>query len=117
MPILVTPSHAALDPSDDRFLAQVNDLLADLKACGGQVERRVTPVPGRKGGLEEILLALGTSGAITAAVEIIKAWLARDRNRSLVVGVDHEGKKETFSVTGTVDKATLVQFMEKALQR
>lgn len=117
MSMTIRPAHSAYNPSDDRWLTQVNLLLADLKAGGGDVERKVTPVPGQKGGPETIILALGTSGAITAAVEVIKAWLGRDRKRSLELALDRDGKKETVSVTGTVDTATLTHFMEKALQR
>jgi hypothetical protein len=36
-------------------------------------------------GLEAIILALGSAGAITAAVEAFKAWLSRDRSRHVVL--------------------------------
>lgn len=117
MPLTIQPSHSTYDPNDDRWMTQVNLLLADLKAGGTDVERKVTPVAGKKGGIETIILALGTSGVITAAVEIIKAWLARDKKRTLELAIDRDGKKETVSVAGTVDTATLTKFMEKALKR
>jgi hypothetical protein len=117
MSLTIKPAHSAYSPNDDRWMTQVNLLLGDLKAGGGDVERKVTPVPGQKGGIETIILALGTSGAITAAVEIIKSWLARDKKRSLELAIEREGKKETVSVSGTVDTATLTRFMEKALKR
>jgi hypothetical protein len=117
MSLTIKPSHSAYSPSDDRWLTQVNLLLGDLKSGGGDVERKVTPVPGQKGGIETIILALGTSGVITASVEIIKAWLARDKKRSLELAIDRDGKKETVSVSGTVDTTTLTKFMEKALKR
>jgi hypothetical protein len=115
MSLTIKPAHAAYSPNDDRWLTQVNLLLGDLKAGGGEVERKTTPVAGQKGGIETIILALGTSGAIAAAVEIMKAWLARDKKRSLELAVDRGGRKETVSVSGTVDAATLTKFMEKAL--
>lgn len=117
MALTIKPSHAAYDASDDRWISQVNGLLTDLKAGGGDVERRITPVPGQKGGVETIILALGTSGAITAVVEVIKAWIGRDRKRSLELAIERGGAKETVTVSGTVDAATLTSFMEKALKR
>jgi hypothetical protein len=41
--------------------------------------------PAGKTGLEVIILALGSAGAITAAVEAFKAWLNRDRSRHVVL--------------------------------
>jgi hypothetical protein len=47
------------------------------------VAKTTTPQPGTKGGTETIILALGSSGALLAAVEVFKAWLGRDRERVL----------------------------------
>jgi Effector Associated Constant Component 1 len=41
--------------------------------------------PASKTGLEAIILALGSAGAITAAVEAFKVWLSRDRSRHVVL--------------------------------
>jgi hypothetical protein len=78
----------ALPSSDQRWRNQVDGLLADLKRNAGEVRREITPVPGKKGGVEEIILALGSSGAITAAIAIFRAWLARSADRSIEI----EGK-------------------------
>lgn len=78
----------ALPSNDQRWRNQVDGLLADLKRNAGEVRREITPVPGKKGGVEEIILALGSSGAITAAITIFRAWLARSADRSIEI----EGK-------------------------
>jgi len=41
------------------------------------------PIP--KGGPETLLLALGSAGAISAAVDVFRLWISRERRRRLVV--------------------------------
>ncbi|MFW9780638.1 MAG: hypothetical protein ACFFE8_17480 [Candidatus Heimdallarchaeota archaeon] len=72
----------SFDPSDDRWIAQINELYRDLQSGVGNIRKEVLPQEGRRGGVETIILALGSAGAITAAVEIFKAWLGRDQSRS-----------------------------------
>jgi len=105
------------EPSDDRWIQQVNALLADLQADVGKVQKEVVPVEGHKGGIETIILALGSAGAITAAVEIFKAWLGRDRTRSLRFSTIKDGKEKTVTVTGEgMSKETIKELMQFGLQ-
>jgi hypothetical protein len=89
------------DPSDERWQTQVDDLRATLEANVGPVSQNVTPVAGRKGGISEIVLALGSAGAITAAVEVFKYWLNRDKSRRIRATVTNaKGEKETVEIDG-----------------
>jgi hypothetical protein len=61
--------------ADERSLVEVvGGALADRS------DASVTPAVA-KVGVEAIILALGSAGAITAAVEALRLWLARDRGR------------------------------------
>lgn len=96
------------DPTDDRWLAQVSDLVSSLEQGVGGVRQERSTVPGAKGGTAEILIALGSSGAITAAVTFFKAWLDRDRSRTLDISYTVEGKEEKVTLKGdSIDKAAV----------
>ena len=105
------------NPSDARWIKQVNALVADLQADVGKVRKEVIPIKGHKGGFETVILALGSAGAITAAVEIFKAWLGRDRTRSLRFSTIKEGKEETVVVTGEgMSEDTIKELMQSGLR-
>lgn len=107
----------SFDPNDSRWIQQVNALVADLQASVGKTRKEVIPVKGHKGGIETIILALGSAGAITAAVEIFKAWLGRDRTRSLTLSTIKEGKEQTVVVTGEgMSEETIKELMHYELQ-
>jgi hypothetical protein len=98
--IVIQPLSSAYDPGDERWLGQVQGLLASLNANVGEVRKEVTPVPGQKGGIVEIIIALGSAGAITAAVQVFKHWLDRDKTRSITVTTTKDGDTETTTITG-----------------
>ena len=105
------------DPSDARWIQQVNALVADLQADVGKVRKEIVPIKGHKGGIETIILALGSAGAITATVEIFKAWLGRDRTRSLQLSTIKEGKEKTVVVTGEgMSEETIKELMQSGLR-
>jgi hypothetical protein len=79
----LAPASSAFPSSDQRWQNQVAQLLNDLRRNAGEVRKEITPVPGQKGGAEAIILALGTSGALTAAVAVFKAWLGRATDRAI----------------------------------
>lgn len=96
------------DAGDERWLAQVSDLVASLEQGVGGVRHERTTVPGAKGGTAEIILALGTSGAVGAAVTFFKAWLDRDRSRSLDISYTVDGREEKLTLKGdNVDKTAI----------
>ena len=114
----LTPHSDRFDPNDLRWATQVGTLWQALEEEAGTVRRDATQVPGQKGGVETIILALGSAGAITAMVEVVKAWLGRDRSRSLeITTVDEAGGRRTVTVHGEqIDDATLREAV-KALAR
>src|SRR5215471_9544 len=93
------------DESDERWLEQVVDLVDRLRDDVGAVERRREPAAGQKGGVDALILALGSAGAFQAAVTGFRAWLARDRTRRLrLVVTDAARLRHTVEITGdTID--------------
>jgi hypothetical protein len=94
--LVLDPQHPSLD--DDRFARQILDLTNALKLEVGGVNTRSVPVPGKRGGLPEIILALGTSGAIAATVTVLKAWLDKDKARKVVIKVRTKGKAREVEI-------------------
>lgn len=114
----IEPSTTEYDPSDDRWLSQVSNLYTDLENHVGTLRHEVTPVAGQRGGVEGIILALGSAGAIGAAVEVFKAWLSRDRSRSLKLSIASGGEKRQIVVTGKgIGSDDIRRFMEEALSK
>ncbi len=112
----LTVTSTAFPPNDPRWRPQVEHLLADLKRAGGDLRREVTPVAGTKGGLESIVLALGTSGAITAAVTAFQAWIGRSQDRVVTITRKGKGgKKVTYTVDArNVSDATFLEIFKGA---
>ncbi len=79
----LSPASSALPTGDQRWQAQVAQLLNELRRNAVEVRKEITPVPGQKGGVEAIILALGTSGALTGAVAVFRAWLGRSADRAI----------------------------------
>jgi hypothetical protein len=103
------PQSDHFDLNDARWARQVGTLLVDLEEKVGTVRRRSSPARGTKGGTEAIILALGSAGAITGVVEVVKAWLGRDRSRSLeIITVDEGPGRRAVTVRGDqIDDATI----------
>jgi len=102
--------------NDARWMQQVDSLYSDLHSDVGKLRKEVEPVEGQKGGVETIILALGTAGAFTAAVQMFQAWLARDRTRNLTLTVIKDGVEKSVTVTGKgMNEATIEKLMEAGL--
>lgn len=111
----LTVASDALPSSDRRWRGQVDGLLADLKRDAGEVRKEITPVPGQKGGAEAIILALGSSGAIAAAVAVFKAWLQRSSDRSIEIEGAIAGREVKLKLTGrNIDETTIRQALKLA---
>jgi hypothetical protein len=95
------PASQRFDATDDRWLDQVASLIVDLRENVGEVDVRRDAVPGAKGALEAIVLPLASAGALTGAVEVLKAWLGRDRSRSVKVTWSGEGELQQLEMSGT----------------
>lgn len=74
-------------------------------------------MPGTKGGIDVIILALGSAGVFTAAVEFFRAWLQRDRTRSLEVTHTVDGREETIVIRGEAISDDVVATLASAVGR
>jgi Effector Associated Constant Component 1 len=116
--LVLEPRSNRFDPADDRWRAQVGDLYTGLDEEVGGVRREVEHVPGAKGTVDTVILALGSAGAFTAAVEFLRAWLTRDRSRRLDVSWDVDGRTERVTVSGeAVDTQAIDRIAEAVAVR
>ncbi|MYV97242.1 hypothetical protein GT354_02895 [Streptomyces sp. SID3343] len=99
--VTITPGTVKFDPDDQRWLDQASTLYDALREETGVVFRRGVPEPGVKGTMDTVALALGSSGVLTAVVACFRAWLARDKTRTLTVAwTDDSGNGRAVTVTG-----------------
>jgi hypothetical protein len=101
---------------DDRWRDQVVDLVTELRQQV-DVTGRGVPVPGSKGTLDELVVALGSAGAFTAAVECLRAWLSRDRSRRIDVRWDENGEQRYVTLTGDAIDVESVREISRAAAR
>jgi Effector Associated Constant Component 1 len=88
--------------------AQALDLWEGLRDIEGvQLERSAAPEAGTKGVLTEVMIYLGPT-AVPAAVTALKAWLARDRDRAVVLTASDGSEERRVEVhADTISDATL----------
>ncbi|GGU75944.1 hypothetical protein GCM10010211_47370 [Streptomyces albospinus] len=112
--LAILPGTGRFDPEEERWRDQVAALYAALREEAGTVLLRGAPEPGRKGDIDTVVLALGSSGALTAAVTCFRAWLARDKTRTLTVTwADEAGDQRTIQVSGdNIDQASFQALTE-----
>ena len=66
--------------------AAVADFLSDVREIAGvSVRQRDVMGESGKGALQDVILALSGPGAAAGIVQVVRLWLNRDRNRSIVV--------------------------------
>jgi hypothetical protein len=113
------PGTDRYDPADERWLRQANDLYADLRGELDGVRKESVPVPGSKGAVESMVLALGSANAFLAAVQCFRAWLQRDRTRHLeITWTTDDGREEKVVLRGdAIDVAPLKAVAEGAARR
>jgi hypothetical protein len=88
------------DDDDPRWFAQTAILVHDLGHDTGSLGLHRTPVPGTKGAVDQLILSLGSAGAFSVAVQVIRAWLSRDRRRSVeLTFTDARGTTRTVRVS------------------
>jgi len=90
---------ARFDAADERWLRQVRELAEGLGKAGVLLQRSV-PEAGAKGALDQIVISLGSAGAFTASIEIVKSWLGRDSNRKLIVKFFENGRPQAIELSG-----------------
>jgi hypothetical protein len=97
--LAIEPRNDEYHPDDDRWRDQVASLYRELNAQV-DTEPRNLSVPGSKGSIDQIVIALGGAGVFSAMVECFHAWLARDRARSIDVRWDDNGSDRHVTLTG-----------------
>ena len=98
--INLVPRSDRYDDEDDRWRDQVADLVHELRVETEAVKVARMPVAGTKGSLDQLVLSLGSAGVFTAALDVMRIWLARDRTRSIELKYqDRQGKVQHLSVT------------------
>ena len=115
----IEPSSDRFDPLDDRWLEQVDGFADELDQELGGVERERRPVDGGKGfDLASIVLSLGSAGAFTATVELVKSWLSRDRSRSVRLSWSETGEVREVELKGSdLDDASFDEIVRSVAQR
>jgi hypothetical protein len=115
----IEPSSDRFDAIDDRWLEQVDGFVDELDQELGGVERERRPVDGGKGfELASIVLSLGSAGAFTATVELVKSWLSRDRSRSVRLSWSETGEVREVELKGSdLDDASFDEIVRSAAQR
>ena len=115
--VAVEPHNDYYDPDDDRWRDQVATLVADLDAQADTV-RRGRPVEGTKGAADQLIIALGSAGAFQAAVDCLRAWLGRDRDRRIDLRWEENGVERSVTLTGeAVDAETVREIAKAAVAR
>jgi hypothetical protein len=101
--LIISASSERYDPADERWLGQVNDLCRELaeNVPGFRVDAQ--PVRGTRGIAETLILALASTGALSALERFLRMWLGRDKTRRITLTVDG---KEISLTAETVDAAT-----------
>jgi hypothetical protein len=117
--VRIDPASTVYDANDAGWRKQAATLGTSLTAANiGAVSKAGDAAEGSKGTLETLIIALGSSGAITAAVEIFRGWLSRDRSRRLRVTIDSSDGKTTIELDGTsTSDKTVESVMLAALEQ
>ena len=116
--VVIEATSEDFDPSDSRWIRQVNELQASLNRDAGDVKKIETPQEGQKGGPLTTILTLASQGGLEAAAGIFKAWVDRDTGRSLKIKVKQVGDEKEIEVTGKgMTSGVIKEFMEEALQQ
>lgn len=113
--IVLEPTSDRFDDADERWLDHMAGLAEDLRDRVGTTFRP-RPQPGAKGVLNEIVLPLASAGAFTVAADVIKAWLSRDRTRSVRVCLSTDGALQEFELSGaSIDNDTFDQVVSSVV--
>jgi hypothetical protein len=113
--VAISTETAKYAPDSPQWRREVAAFASDLNRETGSVTTRSTQMPGTKGGgIVEIILALGTSGALLSAVQVFRAWLGRDKTRTITATwTDEDGKERRFTLTGeNIDQQSLTAMSE-----
>ncbi|MFP5319336.1 MAG: effector-associated constant component EACC1 [Acidimicrobiia bacterium] len=115
--LVLEPQSGRYDPDDERWREQVGQFVDALRREVGGVRRERTAVEGTKGSVETLIVALGSAGAFTAAVEFFRSWIGRDKSRSLDICWTAEEGQCRVSIRGDAVDQTTLQVVAEAAAR
>ncbi|MFC8066728.1 hypothetical protein [Streptomyces sp. NPDC057293] len=117
--VSIQPGTGRYGEGSQAWRDQVATLYVLLSEEAGAPARGGVPAPGQKGAVEATALALGSSGALTAAVTCFRAWLARDKTRTLTITwTDVTGAEQRLHVSGdNIDQASFQALVESLENR
>jgi Effector Associated Constant Component 1 len=117
--VKITPGTSRFDPDDHDWRDQVAALYTTLRENAAAVSVVGVSVPEAKGTLDTAVIALGSSGVFTAAVACFRAWLTRDKTRTLTITwTDDSGTEQRIALTGdNIDQASLQSFAKSIGKR
>ena len=120
MEIEFSAANDRFDDDDPRWREQVADLTDELRREVDRVWTRRTPTPGAKGAVDSVVMLLGSAGVFTAAVEVLRIWVSRDKHRSVTLTFSGpDGVRQSVQVSadnaGSQAMASLVEVAAAAL--
>jgi len=113
--LTVEASSDVLSADDDRWIDEVERFHRELEDQLGRdvVRRETTPQPGMKGGLESVIVSLGSAGAFAAAAAVFHDWVGRAGDRSITMRIG----TQVVKVSGkNVNDATLLDSLRTAMK-
>jgi len=103
---------------NDGWRDQAQTLYVGLGQAGAGVRVESRTSPGKKGDVSSVIVALGSAGAFAATLDFFKAWLSRDRSRSVLITYTlPDGRSQTLTVDADADSTTFHELAILAAQR
>jgi membrane-associated two-gene conflict system component 1 (EACC1) len=98
---VLTPHSSVWGDEDDRWADAVALLWGQLENEIGRpaVVRRREPVPGTKGTLDSVMLALAAPGAFASSIAVVEYWLQRASDRSVTIRRAGAPSSESVTIT------------------
>ncbi|WP_208565733.1 effector-associated constant component EACC1 [Micromonospora antibiotica] len=96
------PGLSTLTATDEPLQRATSELIVDLREVVGlRVTEEDTPGTGHKGGMNDLVIALGGPSVVAGVVTVVRLWLSRDRRRSLIVRSARPGEEPVWiEITG-----------------
>jgi Effector Associated Constant Component 1 len=104
---------------DERWIAQVAELRRELRIETGAVQLPPASEPGKKGSVDQLVLALGSADVFSTALAMLGVWLARDKTRSVKAKwTDDAGVERQVTLSAdNADAKTLAPLVEAVARR
>jgi hypothetical protein len=97
--VVLLPGDRELEPGDGAWPRDLAELHQGLRAYEIDVRDRAgQPVPQHKGTVAEIVVALGSSGAIGAAMAVLQSWLNQRSTRTMAITIEQDGRKTVYEI-------------------